>query len=99
MLHETFTKSTWSLNNATCLEARWKTAAQCSDHHACVEARWKPAAQCGDGHACVECRTDGGMVQIRDSKLGDASPVLEFTPEEWVAFLGGANAGEFDLPT
>ena len=37
-----------------------------------------------------------GGVALRDSKLGDESPILTFTPSEFDAFLGGVRAGEFD---
>ena len=36
-------------------------------------------------------------VLVRDSKNPDG-PVLTFTPDEWQAFLTGAQAGEFDRP-
>lgn len=42
--------------------------------------------------------TEGDTVVVmRDSKLGDASPKLVFTPGEWGTFLDGARAGEFNL--
>lgn len=42
------------------------------------------------GGACVEVayRFDHA-VRVRDSKLGSASPVLEFAAHEWTAFLAG----------
>jgi hypothetical protein len=45
---------------------------------------------------CVEVASlpDGG-VGVRDSK-DPSGPVLRFTPDEWHAFLGGAQNGEFD---
>jgi hypothetical protein len=45
---------------------------------------------------CVEVASlpDGG-VGVRDSK-DPSGPVLQFTPGEWHAFLGGARNGEFD---
>ena len=39
----------------------------------------------------------GDVIGVRDSRLGDESPVLEFTPTEWDAFVAGARGGEFDL--
>jgi hypothetical protein len=49
------------------------------------------------GNNCVEVAfLDGGTTLVRDSKAGDNSPILTFTPAEWDAFLGGAKAGEFD---
>jgi hypothetical protein len=37
------------------------------------------------------------MVLVRDSKV-PGGPVLSFTAREWLVFLLGARAGEFDLP-
>lgn len=44
---------------------------------------WQRPVRCGSG-ACVEVRFVGGHVQVRDSKLGDESPVLEYTVEWWI---------------
>jgi hypothetical protein len=45
---------------------------------------------------CVEVASlpDGG-VGLRNSRHPEG-PMLEFTPDEWHAFLGGAHNGEFD---
>ena len=45
---------------------------------------------------CVEVASlpDGG-VGLRNSRDPEG-PVLRFTPDEWHAFLGGAQKGEFD---
>jgi hypothetical protein len=47
--------------------------------------------------ACVEVDLTGTTVLARHSKNPDGS-VLEFTPDEWRAFIAAAKAGEFDLP-
>jgi hypothetical protein len=39
--------------------------------------------------------TDGGIA-VRDSKRPD-SPVLSYDRDEWIAFVEGVKAGEFDL--
>jgi hypothetical protein len=56
---------------------------------------FRRSSYCGGG-SCVEvARTDGG-VALRDSK----APWKEehvFTAEEWVAFVRGVKAGEFDI--
>lgn len=46
---------------------------------------------------CVEvCRLPDGRIALRDSK--DVSlPPHHFTAAEWIAFLAGVRAGEFDL--
>ena len=47
---------------------------------------------------CVEVgRNDEGAVLVRDTK-DRAQQALTFTDEEWVAFVAGVKAGEFDLP-
>jgi hypothetical protein len=50
-----------------------------------------------NGGSCVEVRfLPGGTVAVRDTK-DRSQPALVFTTGEWVAFLAGARAGEFDL--
>jgi hypothetical protein len=51
----------------------------------------------GNGGECVELAPlpDGGIA-IRNSTLGDASPVVTYTKAELRAFLLGVKAGEFD---
>jgi hypothetical protein len=36
---------------------------------------------------CVETTTRPGTVYVRDSKLGDTSPILTATPAAWTAFI------------
>ena len=57
---------------------------------------WRKATF-SDNNGCVELADLGdGIVGVRDSKLGDDSPVLRFTQAEVAAWLAGAAAGEFD---
>lgn len=45
---------------------------------------------------CVEVASlSDGTIGLRNSRDSDG-PVLRFTPDEWHAFLGGAQKGEFD---
>jgi len=45
---------------------------------------------------CVEVASlSGDHIGVRDSKDAEG-PVLQFTPDEWNAFLGGVRNGEFD---
>jgi hypothetical protein len=43
----------------------------------------------GGENGCVEVGSVPGLVGVRDTKLGAASPILVFAPEEWEAFLVG----------
>ena len=47
--------------------------------------------------SCVEVgRSPDGTVLVRDTKDRAQQP-LTFTDEEWVAFVAGVKAGEFDF--
>jgi len=59
--------------------------------------RWVKSSFSAANTQCVEAAfLPGGRMLLRDSKLGDASPVLIFTASEWEAFTAGVRAGEFD---
>lgn len=47
------------------------------------------------GPNCVEVEVTADAVRVRDSKLGEGSPVLSFTHAEWETFRGGVTDGEF----
>lgn len=48
----------------------------------CVDVVWDPQRE---------------MVGVSDTKQGDDRTWLWFTPDEWGAFIDGANDGDFDL--
>ena len=45
---------------------------------------------------CVQVAIKSEGVGVRDSK-DPSKTTLQFTPEEWNAFIGGVKVGEFDL--
>ena len=45
---------------------------------------------------CVEVKRGERVIAVRDSKNPEG-PVLEFTPDEWRAFIQGVENGEFNL--
>ena len=55
---------------------------------------WTRSSHSFANNNCVEVRHVGDAIQVRDSKNA-GSRFLTFTPDEWEAFLAGANAGEF----
>ena len=58
---------------------------------------WRKSTLSSAGDNCVEIAfAADGSVGVRDSKQHGLGPVLEFTPDEWTAFLGGVRGGEFD---
>lgn len=69
----------------------WTRSSYC-DSGACLEARWTTSSRSIGGSECVEARYTGA-VQVRDSKLGEASPILTFSAPAWRAFLDGLHDG------
>ena len=61
------------------------------------KARWiKSSASGGTGGACVETTSVmADEILVRNSR-DRTGPVLSFTKAEWVAFVAGVKAGEFD---
>lgn len=62
---------------------------------------WRKGSMSSSSSGCIEVMwsEDGNKFLVRDSKLGDASPILEFNSFEALCFLTGAKDGEFDEPT
>lgn len=59
-----------------------------------IEFRTSSFCSLGD---CVEVgQSPDGSVIVRDTKDAQRSQSLTFSRDEWVAFLAGARAGEFD---
>jgi hypothetical protein len=54
--------------------------------------KWHKSSYSTNDGACVEVAGS----RVRDSKDRDGA-VLNFTPDEWQAFIAGVKAGEFDL--
>lgn len=72
----------------------WRKSTYSASNGQCVEVAFKRSSSC-ESSGCVEVAV-GDEVWVRDSKLGDASPVLNFTRAEWDAFTAGVRDGQFD---
>jgi hypothetical protein len=65
-------------------------------HQAHLGSRWVKSSLSYANGDCVEVtRLPDGQVGVRDSKDTEG-PVLQFTPSEWQAFIGGVRNGEFE---
>ncbi|MFE2997320.1 DUF397 domain-containing protein [Nocardia sp. NPDC059246] len=63
------------------------------------DAYWFKSSRSQGGETCVEAaHLNGGGVGVRDSKLGDSSPILVFDGPAWDSFTSAVKAGSFDLP-
>ena len=65
---------------------------------ACVEVGIPKKSSYSQGNGnCVEVYGAVEGVALRDTKLGNNSPILTYTNAEWDAFIRGVKDGEFDL--
>jgi Domain of unknown function (DUF397) len=76
----------------------WRKSSYSNPSGNCVQVGvWrKSSLSTGVGDSVEISGAEDGDFLMRDSKLGDQSPVLKFTPDEWDAFLQGVKGGEFD---
>lgn len=51
---------------------------------------WRKSSRSGSGNNCVEARIAITGFQVRDSKLGDDSPVFELRTDEFAGLLRAA---------
>lgn len=79
--------------------AGWQKASYCQKD-CCLEATWQKSSFSFSNGNCVEaadfrksshstCNGTCGEIKVRDSQLGDMSPILNFTPGQWNGFLAG----------
>jgi uncharacterized protein DUF397 len=57
---------------------------------------WHKASYSKENGGCVEIGSVPGMIGVRDTKLGSASPILVVTPAEWETLTHRVKDGEFD---
>ncbi|WP_223208014.1 DUF397 domain-containing protein [Actinopolyspora erythraea] len=65
-----------------------------STSRAAVENWYKSSYSRANG--CVEVGSGRHVIGVRDSKLGQAGPVLTLTPAVWSAFTTALRGGRFD---
>lgn len=63
-----------------------------------MEAAWHKASGSFANGNCVEVAGCTCGVRVRDSKLGEASPVLNVSRRAWGALLADIKAGALNLP-
>jgi hypothetical protein len=56
-----------------------------------MNTQWRKSSRSqGNGGNCVEARVGESGFQVRDSKLGDSSPIFDLRSEEFVSLLRAA---------
>lgn len=63
-----------------------------------MTATWRKSSRSNNqGDACVETRTlRADIFQVRDSKLGDASPIVSISRTNFTALLASIKSGALD---
>jgi Domain of unknown function (DUF397) len=64
--------------------------------HDMPDARWFTSSYSSGSAQCVEVAVLPGHRLVRDSKLGDTSPVLAVSPAEWSVFTAVVKASRLD---
>ncbi len=82
-------KSSRSASNGHCLEARWRKSGRSINGGHCLEAAFRKSSFSHANGSCTEAALRDGTVLVRDSRLGETSPVLAFSPGAWQVFLDG----------
>ncbi|MFE2750884.1 DUF397 domain-containing protein [Actinosynnema sp. NPDC059335] len=69
------------------MKLQWRKSSYSESANGCVEVGWRKSSYSQSANGCVEVGSSPGLVGVRDSKLGDGSPVLTFSRRAFAAFL------------
>ena len=62
-----------------------------------VDGAWHKSSYSNPSGNCVEITNESSVIRVRDTKDNGTGPILNFTRDEWTAFINGVKDGEFDI--
>ena len=72
--------------------SRWR-----SEYGGVTGAVWRVSSRCAGNGACIEVAAlTPDIIGVRDGKQAGTGPVLEFSREDWRAFIASLRSGNFD---
>jgi hypothetical protein len=69
------------------MKSQWRKSSYSQSANGCVEVGWRKSSYSESANGCVEVGSSPTVVGVRDSKLGERSPVLAFSRRAFAAFL------------
>ncbi|MEV0698849.1 DUF397 domain-containing protein [Saccharopolyspora sp. NPDC050389] len=84
---------TQKLSAADLASISWRKSSRSNGTGNCVEVGWRSYSAANG--SCVEIGQGVDLVGLRDSKLGDASPVLAVSRARWADFVAAVKGRGF----
>jgi hypothetical protein len=71
------------------IENQWNKSTRSNGNggNNCVQAFWKKSSYSNPSGNCLEAKTEGDLVLVRDTKLGEQSPVFSVPEDDWQVFV------------
>jgi hypothetical protein len=83
------------IEGVTVIPNVWRKSERSNPSGNCVEVYWQKSTRSNGsgGNNCVEVRGEGDQVLVRDTKLGEGSPVISMNKQDWLDFTSEIKRG------